>query len=89
MIDNDEQLEQTRGAITHLEDGLAALKRDVLPLNRARFAMMAEPVVSHIRALRAQVEDYVGVTSAISELAFSKKVLDRLEAVSGDETRPQ
>ncbi len=69
MIENDEQLEQTRGAISHLEAGLAALKRDVLPINRARFALMAEPVVSHIRALRAQVEDYVGVTSATSEEA--------------------
>ena len=69
MIENDEQLEQTRGAIAHLEAGLVSLKRDVLPLNRARFALMAEPVVSHIRELRAQVEEYVGVTSAISEEA--------------------
>ena len=69
MIQNDEQLSQTRGAINDLEAGLAALKRDILPLNRARFALMAEPVVSHIRQLRAQVEDYVGVTSAISEEA--------------------
>jgi hypothetical protein len=71
MIHNDEQLNQTRGAINDLESGLAALKRDVLPLNRARFALMAEPVVSHIRELRAQVEEYVGVTSAISEEAES------------------
>ena len=66
MIHNDDQLNQTRGAITDLESALAALKRDVLPLNRARFALMSEPVVSHIRELRAQVEDYVGSEQATS-----------------------
>ena len=49
MIENDEQLKQTRLALNHLESALSALKRDVLPLNPARFALMAEPVVDHIR----------------------------------------
>lgn len=84
MIHNDEQLNQTRGAINDLESGLAALKRDVLPLNRARFALMAEPVVSHIRELRTQVEDYVGVTSAISEEAEVWMRLEGPEIELGD-----
>lgn len=71
MIQNDEQLNQTRGAINDLESGLAALKRDVLPLNRARFAVMAEPVISHIRELRAQVEEYV-----------AQQVIDELPSAS-------
>ncbi|MBS1806822.1 MAG: hypothetical protein JST84_01360 [Acidobacteria bacterium] len=65
MIVNDEQLQQTQHAINNLESGLAALKRDVLPLNAARFAMMAEPVIDQIQELRAQVEEYVGITAAM------------------------
>jgi len=84
MIENEEQLNQTRIAITHLEAGLAALKRDVLPLNRARFALMAEPVVSHIRELRAKIDDYVGVTSAISEEAEVWMRLEGPEIQLGD-----
>ena len=65
MIENEEQLAQTRLAINDLESALVALKRDVLPLNAERFAVMAEPIVDHIRALRSQVEDYVGMTAAL------------------------
>ena len=65
MIENDDQLNQTRLAINDLEAVLAALKRDVLPLNAERFAVMAEPVVEHIHELRQQVEEYVGVNAAL------------------------
>lgn len=65
MINNDDQLNQTRLAINDLESAMAALKRDVLPLNEERFALMAEPIIDHIRELRQQVEEYVGITAAI------------------------
>ena len=65
MIENDDQLNQTRLAIHDLESAMAALKRDVLPLNPERFAVMAEPIVDHIRELRQQVEEYVGITIAV------------------------
>lgn len=64
MIENDDQLNQTRLAIADLESAMAALKRDVLPLNAERFAVMAEPVIEHIRELRQEVEEYVGITVA-------------------------
>lgn len=64
MIENDNQPHQTRLAINDLEAAMAALKRDVQPLNADRFAVMAEPIVDHIRELRQQVEEYVGYTSA-------------------------
>jgi len=64
MIENDDQLNQTRGAIADLESAMAALKRDVLPLSAERFAVMSEPVIEHIRELRQQVEEYVGITAA-------------------------
>ena len=69
MIQNDDQLSETRVAIAHLESAVASLKREVLPINPARFALMAEPAVDQIRVLRAQVEEYVGVTSAVSQEA--------------------
>jgi hypothetical protein len=69
MIQNDDQLNQTRAAIADLEAAVASLKRDVLPVNPARFALMAEPAVDQIRELRAQVEEYVGITSAVSQEA--------------------
>jgi hypothetical protein len=65
MIENDDQLNQTRLAINDLESAMAALKRDVLPLSEERFAVMAEPIIDHIRELRRQVEEYVGITAAI------------------------
>ena len=64
MIENDHQLNQTRLAIADLESAMAALKRDVLPLNTERFAVMAEPVVEQIRELRHEVEEYVGIIVA-------------------------
>ena len=64
MIENDYQLNQTRLAIADLESAMAALKRDVLPLNVERFVVMAEPVVEQIRELRREVEEYVGITLA-------------------------
>ena len=64
MIEDDDQLNQTRLAINDLESAMAALTRDVLPQSVERFAVMAEPIVDHIRELRQQVEEYVGITAA-------------------------
>lgn len=58
MIQDEAGFHQTQKAINKLEAGLAALKREVLPLNPARFALMAEPVLDQIQELRAQIEDY-------------------------------
>ena len=69
MIQNDDQLERTRSAIATLERALQSLKRDVLPKNPKRFALMAEPAVADIRKLRAEVDEYIGVNAAVSEEA--------------------
>ena len=39
---------QTRLALKDLDSALSALERDVLPLNPARFALMAELVLDRI-----------------------------------------
>ncbi len=69
MIENEEQLQQTRLAIINLESSLASLNREVLPINPQRFVLMAEPVIGQIRELRHEVEVYIGLTSAISQEA--------------------
>lgn len=60
MIRTDRELQQTQAAIGFLEDSVAALEREVLPLNRSRFTLMAEPVIEQLASLRAEVEEYLG-----------------------------
>ena len=83
MIKNDEQLQRTQLGINKLEAGLAALKREVLPLNAQRFAIMAEPVVDQIRELRRLVDEYIGFTSAVELRQLMEQSMDfQLNAMS-------
>lgn len=76
MIQNDEQLERTRQAMAKLESALVELRREVLPLNVRRFQVMAEPYIDQIRALRAEVEEYIGVALMQPETADQVVRLD-------------
>ena len=67
MIGTDEGLAQTRGALANLEDALLCLKRDVLPKNPKRFALMAEIVVEKIGGLRREIDEYIGYTFAVAQ----------------------
>lgn len=82
MIQNDDQLAQTRLAINDLESGLKALKRDVYEVNPRRFTLMAEPVIAQIQDLRNQIEEYVGIKTAIAEEVslWMKLVGEEIEA---------
>src|SRR6266478_3923567 len=84
MIENDEQLNQTKAAITNLEAAVASLKREVLPINPARFALMAEPAVDQIRQLRVDVDEYVGINVAVIETASFWMKLEGEEIEPGD-----
>src|SRR6266496_4398900 len=84
MIQNDEQLNHTKAAIADLEAAVASLKRDVLPLNPARFALMAEPAVDQIRELRDEVDEYVGINAAVAETATLWMKLEGDEIAPGD-----
>ena len=65
MIQNDEQLENTQGALHHLELALASLRRDILPLNARNFALMAEGVIDDIWKLRGEIDEYLGLKRPI------------------------
>jgi hypothetical protein len=69
MIENDDQLHRTRNAVNDLELALAALKREVYPINPQRFVVMAEPVVDQLQELRREIDEYIGVASVIGREA--------------------
>lgn len=75
MIRNNHDLDQTREAIIHLENAVFFLKRDILPINSRRFAIMAEPAIDQIQELRAQIEVYIGITSAMMQEAETDRTL--------------
>ena len=63
MIRNEQQLRQTQEALMDLEASLAALKQRQAAIHPDQYALMAEPVVEHIRRLRAEIDDYIGMAA--------------------------
>jgi hypothetical protein len=61
VIQNDEQLKQTREALIRLESAMALLARDKASIHPSRFSLMAEPIVADIRRLRREIEEYIGI----------------------------
>lgn len=64
MIQNDDQLKRTREALIELESSMASLHRKKATIHPDRFALMAEPILEHIRRLRAEIDEYIGLTAA-------------------------
>jgi hypothetical protein len=62
MIENEQQLRQTPEALRDLETSLAALNRQKSAIHPDRYMLMAEPVVEHIRRLRAEIDSFIGMT---------------------------
>jgi len=63
MIQNEQQLRQTQEALRDLEMSLAALNRQKPMIHPDRYLLMAEPVVEHIRRLRAEIDAYIGIAN--------------------------
>lgn len=64
MISNDDHLQRTRKALHHLEAALAALNREKSTIHPDRFAFMAEPIADHIRQLRSEIDEFIGMPAA-------------------------
>ena len=64
MIQNDEQLRRTQEALNDLESSLATLHGKKATIHPDRFALMAAPLVDHIRRLRAEIDEYIGMAAA-------------------------
>jgi hypothetical protein len=69
MIQNDEQLRQTQEALLDLESSMASLNAKKSAIHPDRFALMAEPIVDHIRRLRADIDAYIGMTAVVADEA--------------------
>lgn len=61
MIRDDEQFNVVREQLVRAESALAALRRDVLPMNEKMYRVMSESYVETIIELRGQVDSYLGI----------------------------
>jgi hypothetical protein len=61
MIFDDDDLELTRQQLARAEGMLASLRSKIQPVNPARFRLWAEPYIHEIRALRRDIDVYLGV----------------------------
>ena len=58
MIESHEQLQVTQEQIRRLEDALEQLRRTS---TKAEFMAQAPVVIEHIRRMRAEIDEYLGV----------------------------
>jgi hypothetical protein len=61
MINTDAEFEVVSQQLSRAESALGAIRRDVLPLSRERYLLMAEAYVDQIVALRAEIDQYLGL----------------------------
>jgi len=71
MIKTDEDLEVVRQQLARVESALGALRREVLPVSEERFLLMAETYVEQLLALRAEIDEYLGL-----DLIFRKRAAE-------------
>lgn len=62
MIASVEEFEITREQLGRAERALISLRKTVLPKNEARFRLMAEAHIEEIRNLRAEIDQYLGLS---------------------------
>lgn len=58
MIENHEQLKVTQEQIQRLEQALEQLRRTS---TKAEFSAQAPAVIEHIRRMRAEIDEYLGI----------------------------
>jgi hypothetical protein len=61
MIRNEEEFKLVREQLGRAEGALLALRNDILPVHKERFALMGESYVEMIRQLRTELDEYLGV----------------------------
>jgi hypothetical protein len=66
QIQSHAGLSETQEALANMEQALASLKRAILPKNERNFQVFAQTYVTHIMALRAQIDEYLGISKLSS-----------------------
>jgi hypothetical protein len=64
MTSVEKELELTREQLARAENALEAIRREVLPVNKANYQIMAEGYIEQIQRLRTQIDAYLGITTA-------------------------
>jgi type II secretory pathway component PulJ len=67
MISNDAELRQTMEQMERMYRALAALRREVYPVNPQQFALLAEGPQDELLRLQQQIDAYTG-RSDLAEL---------------------
>lgn len=67
MIENDEQLRLTFEQLGRMYEALAAMRKDILPLNAKKYAVFSEGVIDQIRELQAEIDVYLGLHESGSQ----------------------
>ena len=84
MIANDEQLEMVRGQLGRLEEGLHSLAKTMRPQSETQFRVMAEGWVDQMAVLRAEVDDYLGVSAVKAPQPEIEIAIEGPHAALGD-----
>jgi primosomal protein N'' len=61
MIYTEEGLQETQEMLTEMEQALNRLRREIKPFNEQQYSIMAQGLVSQIRQMRDEVDEYIGL----------------------------
>ena len=61
MIYTEKGLQETQQMLTEMEQALNRLQREIKPFNEQQYSIMAQGLVSQIRQMRAEVDEYIGL----------------------------
>jgi hypothetical protein len=63
MIITEEGLKETQYWVAEIERMLNDLRKRVQPISEQKFRIMASGCISQIRKMRAEIDEYIGITA--------------------------
>ena len=66
MINSDAGMQQNLELIGLMYGVIARQKREIAPLNYKNYLIMAEGPIEEIRRLKAEIDEYLGITGAVA-----------------------
>jgi len=61
MIYTEEGFQETQEMLTEMEQALNRLRRETQPGNEQKYRIMAQGLISQIRQMRTEVDEYIGL----------------------------
>ena len=71
MIYTETGLKKTQEMLTEMEQALNRLRRETQPGNEQKYSIMSQGLISQIRQMRAEVDEYIGL------VPFNSPVLEQ------------